>query len=225
MNLKAKFLFSIGLLGLLCFTLPDWLRADTVTDLNFDSIAVAPGGFTDATAYLNSFGVTFSSSQPGATPLIGNDVGSAITAVSPPNFFIVNPGPGFNNSPLSYTLTFTTPLDSLSFYEAVLVSNATYPAWTATAFNGSVPVASVGQPLQFGMPAQLYILNGLNITSVTFSSFSTGQTTDNIPIDDLTLVTPGAATPEPSSLLLLGNGLGFLALAARSKRQARRTAC
>jgi PEP-CTERM motif len=201
---------------LLCLLLPVSLLASTVTDLNFDSIAVPAGGFTDATAYLNSFGVTFSSSQPGATPLIGNDVGSAITAVSPPNFFIVNPGPGFNNSPLSYTLTFTTPLDSLSFYEAALVSNATYPTWTATAFDGLVPVASVGRPLEFGMPAQLFTLNGPGITSINFSSFSTGQTTDNIPIDDLTLVAPGAATPEPSSLLLLGIGiLSLLALAAR----------
>lgn len=80
--MRAKFAFSIGLLGMLCLVLPGSLRADTVTVLNFDSIAVAPSACTNATAFLSGFGVTFSSSQVGATPVICNSTGSPVTPVS-----------------------------------------------------------------------------------------------------------------------------------------------
>lgn len=203
MTSRAKFFILIGLLSL--FMMPGSLRADTV-DLNFDSIVLAPGAFSTAaaaTTYLNSFGITFSSA--GATPTIYNGDGTAVTAVSGSNWFAGSPF--VNNSPFSYTLTFATPLDSLSFSSVNLTSFITYPTWNATAYNGLTPVATVGQTGGFGIPAQLFTINGPNITSITLSDFSSGQSVNNMPIDNLTLVTPATVTPEPSTLLLLGTGL------------------
>lgn len=204
MNLKAKFVFSIGLLGLLCLMLPGAVRADTTTVLNFDSIALSPGGCADGTAYLSSFGITFSSSS-GATPIICSGAGTTNTAVSGSNWFGAQPT--VNNVPFSYTLTFATPLDSLSFSSINTASNITYPTWNATAYDGSTPVGTVGQTVGFGIPAQSFTIDGPDITSLTFSEFSTGQSINQMPIDDLTLVTPDVATPEPSGLLLLGTSL------------------
>lgn len=214
MHRKVKVVFSFSLLGLLCLMLPGSARADIMTLLNFDSVTVAPGSFVNATAYLNSFGITFSVSQAGTIPAIYNGVGTNVTAVSGSNWFgIANPL--VNNSPISYTLTFATPLDSLSFDTVNTASVITYPTWNATAYDGAVQVgATVGQSEGFGIPAQLFSINGPDITSVTFSSFSTGQSLDAVAIDNLTLLTP--SVPEPSSLLLFGTGLfGLVVLAAR----------
>lgn len=204
----SNWLLGLALVGLATLAAPARTSADTITVLNFDSTVLPAGQFTDATPYLNSFGVTFNSPQSTATPTIFNDVGSAITAVSPPNFFAVNVAQSQNNSPMSYTLTFNTPLDAVSFNTAVVASFSTYPTWTATAFDGAVPVGSpVGQTGGFGTGAtQLFTIDGPDITSLTFANFSTGQSVDNEPIDNLTLVTP-TPTPEPNSVLLLGTGL------------------
>ena len=212
MNRTVKVVFSFSLLGLLCFMLPGSARADTVV-LNFDSIAVAPGSFVNGTAYLSSFGITFSVSQAGTIPAIYNGVGSDVTAVSGSDWFSIA-NPLVNNSPIFYTLTFATPLDSLSFDTVNTASVITYPRWSATAFDGAVQVgATVGQPGGSGIPAQLFSIDGPDITSITFSSFSTGQSMDAVGIDNLTLT---SSVPEPSSLLLFGTGLlGLVVLAAR----------
>jgi hypothetical protein len=223
MNRTVKVVFSFSLLGLPCLMLPGSARANTITVLNFDSVTVAPGSFVNATAYLSSFGITFSVSQAGTIPAIYNGVGTDVTAVSGSNWFSIT-NPPVNNSPISYTLTFAAPLDSLSFDTVNIASVITYPTWNATAYDGAVQVgATVGQSEGFGIPAQLFSINGPDITSITFSSFSTGQTTDAVGIDNLTLVT---STPEPSSLLLFGTGLlGLVVLAARKKPLAASSSC
>ena len=202
----------IGMAVVCIFILAAPFRASaaTITVLNFDSIPLSAGACTSngtlGTAYLGGFGITLSSPLAVAFPQICNGMGTNVTAVSAPNWFALGISASENNKPLSYTLTFTTPLDSVSFDYAALTTFITFPTWTATAYNGATPVGSVGQAGGFGTgSSSSYSIAGPGITSLTFAAFSSGQSTNQPTIDNLTLFT--TTTPEPSSLLLLGAGL------------------
>jgi len=176
----------------------------TVT-LNFDSVTVAPGQFVDATSYLASYGIAWSSPEAGAMPVIenGTGTGSAAIPTSAPNYFATNSAPGLNNAPLTYTLSFCNPLSSVSFSSVAVVSTSTYPTWTATAYNaqGTQVGQSVGQTGGYGTAAQQFTISGSGITSLTFVSNQTTTTFTDRPIDNLTLVSD---TPAPGYSLSAG---------------------
>lgn len=189
--------------------------------INFDSVAVAPGQCVDATGYLAGFGITFTTTNPGATP--GICAGSTTSIpVSFPNFFAVLPAPGENNQPLSYTLEFADPLDSISFFRVGQVNPSTGPIWTATAFDSldQVVGALVGEgAITFSPPAQQFTIAGADIRALRIDANNLAFASANNPgLDNFTLV----AVPEPSAFLLLGAGSVLAARRRRSRGHSRR---
>ena len=183
--------------------------ADTVV-INFDSVD-ASGGAVDATSYLATYGITLTNvSNPGTVAIYSDVVVSYVSASSSPNFLLQQVG----GAPAeSFTMDFSTPLQSLSFTRIENVTSNQVAEWTATAYSGSTPLSSESEPMGVGSftPAT-YTFNGPDITSLTISADGDGVAgITSAPIDDLTLTT---AVPEPSTYTaLLGvAALGFAAV-------------
>lgn len=200
---------------------PFTVSADTISVLNFDSVSVAPGGVVDGTAYLSSFGVTYSSPNPTAGPGTYNGVGTAITAVSGTNFFGMNATSITNPESFSETLTFATPLNSVSWDTAILSTAITFPSWTATAYDGSTPVGTVSQTGGFGTgTSAAFTITGPDITSLTFTDTYSGQSTAGPTIDNLTLDAPTSAPEiDPTSALAPLALLGGAVMIIRGRRK------
>jgi hypothetical protein len=202
LNLRAKFVLSIGLLGLLCLTLPGSVRADTYSYTSND-LNLCEG--IDAT-YCNNAPytetITFTTATPG--PLAANFYD--VVAVS------------------SFSFTDTEGLD---LTDANIADNTSYDEYfilqtdasgDITGWNILAESYSASGPELFGYS---YNLNGNN-TDETINetlnssgyataggySYNEGVTNggDALPgtwIDETTATN----TPEPSSFLLLGTGL------------------
>ena len=168
MNLRVKFLLSIGLLGLLGLMLPGSIRADT---LNINSINANNSPFfvdINTTNLLAQYGITLANVTPGTTVAVvcGGCGSNSIVPSSPPNV-LTQFG---NNNGMSYTLQFSTPLSTLTFKLAGNSksggSGTVVAAWSATAFNASVDViSSVGDPSLFGTFSSFAISNTLRTVS------------------------------------------------------------
>lgn len=175
MNLRVKFLLSIGLLGLLGLMLPASIRADT---LNINSINANNSPFfvdISTTNLLAQYGITLTNVTPGTTVGVacGACGGNSVVSSSPPNV-LTQSG---NDNGMSYTLQFSTPLSTLSFSLAGNSksggSGTVVAAWSATAFDASGNVvSSVGDPSLFStfssFAPQPFTLTGPGIASVTF---------------------------------------------------------
>jgi hypothetical protein len=225
--------------ALLMMGLAQSAKADTLT---FASIDTSTSPFyvdLSTTNYLAQYGITMTGVTAGtqvdvlcANASYNTSCTSGTGALSAP--------PGTPNilyqqgsdGPESYTLNFSTPLSSLSFYTAGQGSGNLIGGWSATAYDGNTVVSSVPDPgYSIGFPGeapQLYALTGPGITSVTFSGNCGscgvyGDSIGDLSSPDLHLV----STPEPStSSLLFGAGLlGLLGLAARGKRYAPPASC
>jgi len=198
-------------------------QADTIT-LNFDATPLGPGVEIDATPYLSTFGITLSAVTPSALVLIiGQGLPGIVTAHSAPNYFNEFNG----NNPETMTLNFPTPLSGISFFRDGMTSDSK-PQWSAEALNAQGTVLSmVGEPLtatQAPIPAQQFTLTGANITALRIDSDNHDFTDlSGVPIDDLTLVTQTATTPEPQTVFLLPASLLVLQLLRR--RAKRRVSC
>jgi len=202
-----------------------WLAASCATaavlTLDFESVAPNAG---NGPAYLSSYGITLSGVSP-AGPSGAVDIRNNSSIYSPGSLwlndnFLASDGGGA--PPVSYTLNFSTPLQSISFERiATPVNLSTEPQWSATAYAGITPVGTVGEALGSwgnGAPAHLFMLSGSGITSLTVSANGFGFTgIGGVPLDDFVLT----QVPEPSSVALAAFGLillGSVALRKKSRR-------
>jgi hypothetical protein len=186
-----------------------WLAASyagaSVVTMDFGGVQTP----IDATAYLNSFGITLSNVWTGGPngaaaevqivdPRTWNDAWAASESAYG-NCLMQN---GAGAPPLRYTMNFSTPLLSISFTRIPTPSGlTTEPVWSATAYVGTEAVGSVGEAWCSwgGSPAHTFTLSGNGITSLTINSdggYFTGI--GAVPLDNFEL-TP---VPEPTTIII-----------------------
>jgi len=164
--------------------------------LDFTSVNLPPGGCTDASAYLATFGITFVPVSSGATAQICNATGSSIFPTSSPNFFFI--GPAVTNTNVSGDLVFSTPVAQISFVTTAVSPVTSVPAWDAEAYDASnTLLSSVGEQSLYPGPGALsFTLPGPGITRFHFDAFNSAARTFNAPpIDHITLTESCTATP------------------------------
>ena len=130
-----------------------------------------------------------------------------------------------SSGPVSYTLGFDTPLDSLMFTRVFLrngPSGITYPAWIAEALDSSNAVIdSVGEEAiaNFSnVAATTFTLDAVaEISAVRFTARDMSTSVSTAMLDDFVLTFPSAAIPVPASIWLFGLGLAGLGFSARKK--------
>ncbi|MGA2749679.1 MAG: Ig-like domain-containing protein [Verrucomicrobiota bacterium] len=179
--------------------------------INFDTLDTSAGavGGTQLSNYLAvPFGVSITNATLGTRleAVNGNNLSGNAIAVpsSPPNLFTQV---GLNQ-PVTFTLKFATPVQSIGFTRVALTAGPagiSHPAWTAHAFNAAgAEVESVTEPLLFSLtnlPARIFQLVGTNITRVRFDSDSRQTASFSaVLLDDLVL--DGNATTNPLSITL-----------------------
>ncbi len=188
--------------------------SNSIAAIHLDFDSVTAGGGLDATAYLGSFGITLGNvSNPGSVEIMSDTNfygGRIVTASSPHNFLLQNVTGSPNG--ITYTLNFGAPLSSLSFTRIAIDVPSQVAQWTATAYAGTNPVGSVGEPFFSGIEAAgTYTLSGSGITSLTITA--SGQNSAGIssaPLDDFylnMLASPAIVMNPPliaANQLLLG---------------------
>jgi len=185
----------------------------SVVVLDFDSVD-ASAGPVDATSYLASYGITLVNVSSPGTVLIYSDVNFPfVSASSSPNFLLQQVG----GAPAeSFTMDFSTPLDSLSFTRVENTTSNLVAGWTATAYDGTTIVGTASELFGEGSfsPAT-YTLDGPDITSLTISADGFGSAgITSATIDDFTMTT----VPEPATCAEL---LGVVALGLAVMRRQR----
>jgi hypothetical protein len=177
-------------------------------NIDFNSFAPPLGTCVDTRTFLAGFGITSTSS---ATILFG---ACRSDGTSPPGhpFFVASSG----NAPVSWTLTFCSPLDSFSFTRLGYASHVTGPNWRASAFDSQGrELSSVSEGFQFGTPSLRFTLPGPGITSVRLEKVNfTGTSFGGPPIVDLALVAEGCGDERDELIDLYNdrnlNGTSFV---------------
>lgn len=217
MSRKSNFVVGFGALAVVTVLWPMSATADVVT-LDFESVTPNAG---NGTAYLNSYGITLTNLTPsGPSGVV--DIYNDSSAYSPGSHwvndnFLAQDGGGA--PPVSYTMNFSTPLQSISFTRiATPFDLTTEPQWSATAYAGVVAVGTVGESLDTwgNSPANTFTLTGDGITSLTISANGFGFTgIGSVPLDDFVLT---SQAPEPSTITLATLGLISLSSVALKKK-------
>jgi len=181
-----------------------WMRIITFDELNASKGGVSGQALAD---YLGKFGVRVSGLSTG-TRLEVLDArnlyeGNAVLPLSLENVF-TQVG---SSRPISFTLTFATPLHSFGFTRPMLLaatsSGITHPGWIAEAFDAN------GQRLDLAreqliasytdVPAAQFVLRGPGIVSVRFSSNSHGFAGFNAVLLDGFILRGGVVRPHDAS--------------------------
>jgi hypothetical protein len=190
------------------------LRGQT-NSMNFESVNATQGG-VDATAYLASYGITLTNVSPSGTVDIVNDTnyygGGAVFAPSKPNFLLQSVG----GSPdgVTYTMLFSTPLQSLSFTRCAIGSSAASPSWSAVAYAGTNIVASNGVcciDSDTGQTNQVFTMSSTNngITSLVITANGGNFTAiSSVPLDNFVMLPAAVRVAN----LTFGTGYGNIAV-------------
>jgi hypothetical protein len=221
----TQFKAAPGCLALACALLlgaPLTSSATTVV-INFDSVD-ASGGAIDATAYLASYGITLTGVSPGGTTVhtgqvgIWNDDYMPYEKASSGDNFLLQQTSGA--PAISYTLNFSTALDSVGFTRIKSITPNLVATWTASAYSGATFVTSVSEGFGLGSFSDAtYTLVGPGITSLVISANGFGSAgIASAMIDDLVLTS--TAVPDSSGTVAL-LGLSAVLLFTARRRFAR----
>jgi hypothetical protein len=164
------------------------------TTINFDAIDASanPVGGTTLQNYLAQYGVTINDVTAGSHVVVDDDRrsygGGVVFASSPHNFL----SDYYLNAANSFTLNFSTPVDSVNFTR---ISGGPFPtlyaSWTATALSASgQELSSVSEfsPGIANFPAKIFTLSGPGIAKVRWDSDGFGVAAFSaVLLDDLTL--------------------------------------
>lgn len=213
-----KSLMRLALAFLLIFAFLN--QAAYAFTINFDSVEASAEGI-DATSYLAGFGITLSNVTSGTGVYIIKNTDSDWTNPSSLPNYIAQRG---SNDPVSYTLTFATPLADSGFTrtEYYCATGIAYPEWWVQAFNesgvGGTAVHEFAHSVWGTEPAKVYSLTVPSgyIKSVVVSSDNHHFAAFNaVLLDDF----QGTPVPAPSTVLLLGSALAALGV-LRARRRA-----
>ena len=180
--------------------------------INFDAVDTSGGTVSGAPviSYLAGYGVSFSTTFA-INPVI-EPYPYWMSPVSASNSF----GPQGLASAFSYSLSFASLLDSLSFTRPGF-NPAIMSAWSATAYSASnVALASVGENMTSNASAATFTLTAPGIDHVVFTDNAFNFAGTNFRMDDLTLT---AAIPEPEIYAMMGIGLGLMGWVGRRRKQ------
>jgi hypothetical protein len=212
MKLSAKFVFSIGLLALLCLVLPGSLRADTIYTYTGKPYSPVAPTFCNGTYLPVCTTLTLTGSFTTATPLGDNLV---VDTIAPASFSFTD-GAGVFSLTSSSTLAISTIWVSTNSSGNIVAWDINLATNPADCTSAGVSFECIGSYSNAGFgPA-----GDFSAYDVVGGPFGGGQNQDTPGTWAVSSTLP-SPTQEPPSYLLVGSGLlGLLALAVRSKRHA-----